>query len=134
MYVYIDIFHVFMHLDVSTYIYITYIYVHIYIYIHIHIYPPAQEDEWTSLRTLILYGVSWRLEVPSQVVGSTPGSVTFPSAGFDTTIESRFGPKRGFGVTPGELLTIRNPNPYPKSEKPPSAERVHKTKSLKSPR
>jgi len=48
--------------------------------------------------------------------------------------ESRFGPKRGFGVTPGGLLTISKPNPYPKSEKPPSAERVHKTESLKSPR
>jgi len=35
-------------------------------------------------------------------------------------VESRFGPKRGFGVTPGKLLTIRKPNPYPKSEKPPA--------------
>ena len=34
-------------------------------------------------------------------------------------VESRFGPKRGFGVTPGELLTISKPNHYPKSEKPP---------------
>jgi len=50
------------------------------------------------------------------------------------TVESRFGPKLGFGVTPGELLTISKPNPYTKSEKTPSAERVHKTKSLKSPR
>jgi len=34
-------------------------------------------------------------------------------------VESRFGPKRGFGETPGELLTISKPNHYPKSEKPP---------------
>jgi len=37
-----------------------------------------------------------------------------------TAVESRFGPKRGFRVTPGELLTISKPNPYPKSEKPPA--------------
>jgi len=36
------------------------------------------------------------------------------------TVESKFGPKRGFGVTPGELLTSSKPNPYPKSEKPPA--------------
>ena len=33
-------------------------------------------------------------------------------------VEYRFGPKRGFGATPGELSTISN-NPYPKPEKPP---------------
>jgi len=36
-----------------------------------------------------------------------------------TTVESRIGPKRGFGFTPGELLTRRKTNPYPKSEKHP---------------
>ena len=35
-------------------------------------------------------------------------------------VKSRIGPKRGFGLTPGELLTISKPNPYPKSEKPPA--------------
>ena len=35
------------------------------------------------------------------------------------TVESRCGPKRGFGETPGELLTISKPNPYPQSMKPP---------------
>jgi len=34
-------------------------------------------------------------------------------------VESRFGPKRGFGETPRELLTISKPNHYPKSVKPP---------------
>ena len=36
------------------------------------------------------------------------------------TVESRIGPKRGFGSTQGELLAISNPNAYPKSEKPPT--------------
>jgi len=35
------------------------------------------------------------------------------------SVESRIGPKRGFGVTPGELLTTSKPNSYPTSEKPP---------------
>jgi len=35
-------------------------------------------------------------------------------------VKSRFGPKPGFGGTPGELLTISKPNPYPKPEKPPA--------------
>jgi len=35
-------------------------------------------------------------------------------------VESRFGPKRGFGVSPGDLLIISKPNPYSKSEKPPA--------------
>jgi len=35
-------------------------------------------------------------------------------------VEPRIGPTRGFGLTPGELLTISKPNPYPKSEKPPA--------------
>ena len=39
--------------------------------------------------------------------------------GLADTVESRFGPKPGFGVTLGKLLTISKPNPYPKSEKPP---------------
>ena len=36
------------------------------------------------------------------------------------SLESRIGPKRGFGLTPGELLTISKTNSYPKSEKPPA--------------
>jgi len=44
------------------------------------------------------------------------------------------GPKRGFGVPPGELFTISKPNPYPLNLRTPSAERVHKTESLKSHR
>jgi len=35
-------------------------------------------------------------------------------------VESRFIPEWGFGATPGELLTISKPDPYPKSEKPPA--------------
>jgi len=38
----------------------------------------------------------------------------------DEAVESRIGPTRGFGITPGELFTINEPNPYPKSEKPPA--------------
>jgi len=34
-------------------------------------------------------------------------------------VKSRFGPKRGFGETPGELLTISKPNHYPKFVHPP---------------
>jgi len=69
--------------------------------------------------------------------GSSPGQ-TWPSASRPYTyIHLRriyIWPKRGFGLTPGELGTISTPNPYPKSEKAPSAEMVHETKSLKSPR
>jgi len=36
------------------------------------------------------------------------------------TVESRIGPKRCSGLTPGEVLIISRPNPYPKSEKPPA--------------
>jgi len=50
------------------------------------------------------------------------------------TVESRIGPTRGFGFTPGERLTKSQPRPYPKSEKPPSAQMVLEPKSLKSPR
>jgi len=52
-------------------------------------------------------------------------------------VESRIGPKRGFGVTPGKLLTISKTNPYPKSENPPWALRPEtflEPKSVKSPR
>jgi len=47
---------------------------------------------------------------------------TFKEKGiwFDHVVESRFGPKRGFGLTPGQLLKKGQPNPYPKSEKPPA--------------
>ena len=45
---------------------------------------------------------------------------------FERRVESRFGPKRGFGVTPGELLTISKPNPPPKSEKPRARKRFAK--------
>jgi len=37
---------------------------------------------------------------------------------FVASIESRFGPKRGFGDTPGELLTISKPNHYPRFVNP----------------
>jgi len=53
------------------------------------------------------------------------------------SVESRIGPKWGFGLTPGELLTISKTNPYPDNEKPPWGFRLEKflePKSLKSPR
>jgi len=56
-------------------------------------------------------------------------------AGAPNTVESRIGPKRGFGLTPGELLTISKTNPYPKSEKFPwgvNPEKFRNPKSLKS--
>ena len=34
------------------------------------------------------------------------------------TVESRFGPKRGFGFTPGELLTMSKTNSYPNLRNP----------------
>jgi len=40
--------------------------------------------------------------------------------GWNQPFESRFGPKRGFGVTPGELLTVSKPHPYPVFEKFPA--------------
>ena len=43
-----------------------------------------------------------------------------PPTVLDRAVESRIGPKRGFGLTPDELLTISRPNPYPKSEKFPA--------------
>jgi len=43
----------------------------------------------------------------------------FPRSAYSPSVESRIGPKRGFGLTPGELLTKSKTNPYPKSEKPP---------------
>jgi len=42
------------------------------------------------------------------------------------TVESRFGQKRGFGVTPGKLLTISKPNHCPKWVIPPGRKRVTK--------
>jgi len=52
---------------------------------------------------------------PSWALGRSPrnGATIQP-------VESWFGPKRGFRVTPGELLAISKPNLYPKSEKPPA--------------
>ena len=45
---------------------------------------------------------------------------------FHPTVESRFGQKRGFGETPGKLLTISKPNHYLKCVNP--AERKGVTK------
>jgi len=39
---------------------------------------------------------------------------------YRSTVESRIGPTRYFGWTPGELIPISKPNPDPKSEKPPA--------------
>jgi len=41
-------------------------------------------------------------------------------------VESRFGQKRGFGETPGTLLTISKPNHYPKFVNPPGRKGVTK--------
>jgi len=78
------------------------------------------------------------------LVGCCVGVLLFTSlarhptllANCNWTVASRFGPKRGFGVTPGELLTIRvsKPDPYPKSEKPPGRQRPERFQTLKSPR
>ena len=46
--------------------------------------------------------------------------VSVELVGSSVPVESRFGPERGFGVTPGKLLTRSKPNPCPKSEKPPA--------------
>jgi len=42
------------------------------------------------------------------------------------TVESRFGQKRGFGETPGKLLTISKPNHYPRFVTPPGRKVVAK--------
>jgi len=42
---------------------------------------------------------------------------------YEYAVESRFGPKRGFGETPGELLTISKPSHYPKFVHPPARKR-----------
>ena len=67
-----------------------YMYMILYTYIYIHIYRLRHD----------------RLS-PYGILPSIP-------------VESRFGLMRDFGVTPGELLTISKPNPYPKSDKHPA--------------
>jgi len=48
------------------------------------------------------------------------------------TVEPRIRPKGGFGLTPGKLLTLRKPNPYPKSVSTP-AQKLRKNLNLWNP-
>ena len=132
MYLYIHLY-LYLYLSMFIYIYIyffiythvcTYICIYVYMYIsyHIHdvyIYGLTRRHAGEGLHVCCSANFgSIRVFLLLQERSKRPREMVLPPKA--STVESRIGPERGSGLTPGELLTISKPNPYPKSEKPPA--------------
>ena len=97
------------------YIYIclyTYIYIYIYIYIYVYIHGGATYIEHLLSPVSMLLPRQVYLGLTLQIVGR--------GETYRACIESRIRPNSGFGKTPGKLLTLSKPNPYPQSVRTPA--------------
>jgi len=114
MFLYTNIY-IYICLCIYIYIYI-YLYIYIYIYIYMHAYIYRYGCMYTYLHTYIY--IYWPLRHRARQRR--------------WAAESRIRLIGGFGYTPGKLLTLSKPNPYPKSVRIP-AQKLRKIPNLWTP-